>query len=54
MKRILMLLMAVVLVLSMASLVACEPETPEGGEETTTEAPSTQEETMEPSLRPRL
>ncbi|MBR2445597.1 MAG: hypothetical protein IKB28_02905 [Clostridia bacterium] len=48
MKRILMLLMAVVLVLSMASLVACEPETPEGGEETTTEAPSNQEETTTP------
>ncbi|MBE6675374.1 MAG: hypothetical protein E7594_00895, partial [Ruminococcaceae bacterium] len=48
MKRILMLLMAVVLVLSMASLVACNPETPEGGEETTTEAPSTQEETTTP------
>ena len=47
MKRILMLLMALALVLSLASLVACENDEQQG-EETTTEAPSTQEETTTP------
>ncbi len=47
MKRILMLLMAVALVLSLASLVACNNDEQQG-EETTTEAPTTQEETTTP------